>query len=226
MIGGMGMSRFDNISGMAQKVFGRIVNETKPVETNKAAVEKNSSKSMADRKLKEVKEILIAQEKVVESLTRTVMANEEKINQIYDQIIGQKDTFDNVQNTISQQEGIMAKQIESLKEDNKQCMTQLKETILSQEGTDTEKLDAMMKEAIKDLLSLQQAQTKEVNRAIMSVKTEVGSIHGNVTETINKQLKEYSKVGSSTRIWILIIAILNFLGLVGYIVYDNLTNLI
>lgn len=215
------MSRLDNITGMAQKMFGKLVNETKPAEVNKTTkVIEGIDKPKKSNN--ELKEILVTQEKAIESLTRTVMSNEDKINQIYDQIIGQKSNLDSVQSTISQQENIMVEQIESLKEDNKQCMAQLKETILSQEGNDAEKLDKILQDAIKDLLSLQQAQTKEINRAIMSVKTEVGSIHGNVTDTVNKKMDEVSRVGYNSRIWTLVFVILNFIGLTGYIVYDLL----
>ncbi len=231
------MSRLNNIIGKTQEVFGKLMEaptkttntsqtkanapEVKPVTKTvvkpQIVVEQDPANAA---KLEKVMIILTAQEDMVKSLADTVKANDEKINKVYDQLLNQKSTFDSVSNTIDQQESIMSTQIDALKEDNKQCMTQLKDVIMSKESSEGERIESIMNEAIEGLFSQQKAHTLELNRTIMSLKTSVDESTENTLDAIDKKVGSLLGAGKAIRIWILVITILNFLGLGGYVAYD------
>lgn len=217
------MSRLDDMVGKTREVFDKFVGNNQASPQVKSNAETPASKSEpqpepqviikevlkkdieSKEMLNKVMTLLEAQEALVASLADTVKANDAKLNQGFDQ-----------------QEDAMTDKIAILKEDNKQCMSQLKDVIMTKDNLEVERMEDMMKVSLEGIMAEHKAHTLEVNRTLMSLKT---SLEGSVEakgESILKDIKAISGHGKGVRIMTLIIVILNFLGLAGYIAYDIL----
>jgi len=222
------MSKFDTFKEKTGKIIGKIVDGSRITESekmkpiNKSVSTPSQQASVTNEKMEMILQMLAEQEEEVIKLGETAARNDTKINLIYEQLMEQKSTFTTVGSAINEQEDIMKAQLVALKEDNQQCVNQLKDMIAEKGGPDVAVVEDIIKSNMDEVMKQQRTNTLETGRTIMTVKTSLEKDVEQIEDNISNVVKSIMKKSDRKSGVLLVITIMNFLLLVGYIVYELL----
>ncbi len=218
------MAKTNRMQIKPNEVINKIIDQAKAMTVRQSQMggQEVQQEAQSTAAVEEMISLLKEQESFLEKLSQTVANNDQKINGVHVQLEQQKSVFDRVAETIDQQESILANQVDSLKEDNRACVTQLKDMMTQNQSFDYDAMEVAFKDTSEALMDQQRSHTVEMDRMLMSIKT---SLEKNIEKTkgvLEKKIDLNANQGRSVRSTTLIISIVNLLCLIGYIVYDIL----
>lgn len=206
-----------NAGGILSRLLDQAKEMTnKPVQEFSHSISENVSNQSLDyidkhykviknETLDELLELIKNQQTQLQQLAEVVKASDGKMDAVEGKLSGAVDANGRRIITIEEQ---LAGQVEVLREDNRQCAAELKEMIEGNGQVDME-----------GLMSQQRAHTVEVDRMLMSLKT---SLEKNIEKTrgsLEKQIEASAGKGVGAVRVATIFSILNFLAILGYVVY-------
>ncbi len=198
------MAKTSRIQIKPGEMFERFMEQAreltaKPVQSISETVSNQSVSHMDEH-------YAVAKNEDIEGIVELIKAQETYFMKLAE-VVGQNDS------KIGHIEAQLADQVKVLKEDNRQCATELKAII---EGNGQVDMDGLM--------SQQRVHTVEMDRMMMSLKT---SIEKNIEKSkavIEKKVEATSGQNTSMVRTTMVIAIVNTVCLIGYIAFDLLVR--
>lgn len=218
------MSKFDEFKEKTGKIITKIMENGKREEENAEVLEHSikqtgKEKNISSEKIETIVNMLKEQEGRVTELAETIVDNDNKINLVYTQLVEQKSVFKSVEEAIDQQEDIMKNQMEVLKEDNKQCMTQLKDIVTVKGESEEEAICDMIKVNSDEMIKQQRTNTLETGRTLMTMKISIEKDIEELKKSLNEAMEMSYKKNNKIHSIILMMTIINIIVVVGYIVF-------
>ncbi len=198
------MAKTSRIQIKPGEMFERFMEQAreltaKPVQSISETVSNQSVSHMDEH-------YAVAKNEDIEGIVELIKAQETYFMKLAE-VVGQNDS------KIGHIEAQLADQVKVLKEDNRQCATELKAII---EGNGQVDMDGLM--------SQQRVHTVEMDRMMMSLKT---SIEKNIEKSngiIEKKIEATSGQSKTMVRTTMVITIVNMVCLIGYIVFDLLVR--
>lgn len=222
------MAITNKITEVTQKVFNKIIDKSKELpdkfKYNKEIVPIVVKKEGNNKEeLETIVKMLKSKDHIISELMEVVSNHDEKMNRIYDQLLQQEMVVkDATVAAANRQEDSMLTQIGVLKEENKECITELKGMMLNRDSKDIEEFEKIINSYSEDIIRQYKSNSIELDRMLMAMKSGIEKKIDKFNEVINKRIDAIGNKNKKTIVFILIITIINFIGLYGYIAYDLL----